>query len=110
MAEAFAAVSDRGIAGYSFNCTMPESVCSAIAGLRPLTDKPIGCYANRIERVPEGWTVDNDLQYIRRNDLTTEYFVHMGRQCVDAGANFIGRCCGIGPEEICALAKALVED
>jgi len=43
VAQAFAAVSDRGIAGYSFNCTTPEAVCSAIAGLRPLTDKPIGC-------------------------------------------------------------------
>ena len=110
VAEAFAAVSDHGIAGYSFNYTTPEAVCSAIADLRPLTDKPIGCYANRIERVPEGWTLDNDLQYIRRNDLTTEYFVHMGRQCVDAGANFIGGCCGIGPAEIRALAEALAED
>lgn len=43
VAQAFAAVSDCGIAGYSFNCTTPEAVCSAIAGLRPLTDKPIGC-------------------------------------------------------------------
>ena len=65
VAQAFAAVSDRDIAGYSFNCTTPEAICSAIAELRPLTGKPIGCYANRIERVPEGWTLDNDLQYIR---------------------------------------------
>ena len=42
-------------------------------GLRDLLDssrrKPIGCYPNRLNKVPEGWTLDNEITTGLRRDL-----------------------------------------
>jgi len=107
IAEAWQKISHLDIAGFMFNCTSPEAIVAALPELKALTDKPLGCYANRMNKVPDGWTLDNEIITGRRTDLTTDYYVDMSMKCVDAGASIIGGCCGIGPPDIRSLASAL---
>jgi S-methylmethionine-dependent homocysteine/selenocysteine methylase len=58
-------------------------------------------------KVPEGWTLDNELYTGRRADVTTDYFVEKCLRAAEAGATIIGGCCGIGPTDIEALTEAL---
>ena len=107
LSEAFEKIAPLDVAGYMLNCTQPEAIEVGLQQLRSLTDKPLGCYANRISEVPAGWTLDNELRTQRRTDLTTDYFVAACFRCIDQGATIIGGCCGIGPEDIMAFSRAL---
>ena len=107
VSQAMAKLAHLPLAGYLFNCTTPEAIQEGLKELRGLTDKPLGCYANRIEQVPQGWTLDNAKVNKRRGDLTTDYFVQTCLDAADAGATIIGGCCGIGPPYIAALSAAL---
>ena len=109
MQSAFDALSQLEIAGFLFNCAFPEAIEAALRELRPLTDKPLGCYPNRTDRIPDGWTLDNDVQLGRRADIDEQYFVAMSQRCIDAGATIVGGCCSIGPTYIKALAEATRE-
>jgi len=104
---AFERVAELNLDGFLFNCTTPEAVLPALETLRGLTKKPIGCYVNRIEKVPEAWTLDNEEQTGRRTDLTQQYYVELSLAAIAAGADIVGGCCGIGPEDIAALAQAV---
>jgi S-methylmethionine-dependent homocysteine/selenocysteine methylase len=109
VASAFAALSQMDIAGYLFNCAFPEAIEAALRELRPLTDKPLGCYPNRTSHIPGEWTLDNDIVLKNRTDVDEQYFVAMSRRCMDAGATIVGGCCSIGPSYIKALAEATSE-
>lgn len=98
------------VTGYMLNCTSPEAIVAGLKELHALTDKPIGCYANRMTKVPEGWTLDNDIEAERRTDISTDYFIDMCVKCSNAGATIIGGCCGIGPADIKALSDKLTTD
>lgn len=104
---AFDRVAPLDLDGFLFNCTTPEAVLPALATLRRLTDKPIGCYVNRIQEVPKAWTLDNEKQTSRRTDLTQQYYVELSLAAIEAGASIVGGCCGIGPEDIAALSAAV---
>ena len=104
--DAFEALADLNLDGYLFNCTHPEAIEAGLEILRGLTDKPTGGYPNRMT-VPDNWTLDNDVQVIPREDLGTELFVSAALRCIDRGATLFGGCCGIGPEDIAALSRAL---
>lgn len=106
VSQAFAKVARLNLAGYLFNCTSPESILAALPELRELTAKPIGGYANRMNRVEPEWSLDNEIYTGRREDLGTEVFVQMCQRFADAGATIIGGCCGIGPADIAALSDA----
>ena len=107
VAAAFERVSSLSLDGFLFNCTTPEAVLPALKELRALTDKPLGCYVNRIAEVPEAWTLDNEHQTHRRTDLTQDHYVQLSLAAIEAGANIVGGCCGIGPEDIAALNRAV---
>ena len=53
--DAVAALAGLEIAGYLFNCTHPEAIEVGLRELRRLTGKPVGCYPNRLNKVPAGW-------------------------------------------------------
>ena len=106
---AFAALAQLDIAGYLFNCAFPEAIEAALHELRPLTDKPLGCYPNRTNRILSDWTLDNDVALGKRADFDEQYFVAMSQRCIDAGATIVGGCCSIGPTYIRALADATRE-
>ena len=105
VAEAFAALADLDIAAFLFNCTHPEAIETGIVELRSLTDKPIGCYPNRLNRVPSGWTLDNEINTGLRRDLSEELYVTSILRSIGSGATIVGGCCGIGPSYIRALAS-----
>ena len=107
IAAALSEVADLNIAGFLFNCTHPEAIEAGLAELRGLTRKPIGCYPNRLNRVPDSWTLDNPLVTGLRQDLPTAAYVLSIQRCVDLGATLVGGCCGIRPKDIQALAQTL---
>ncbi len=107
IAAALTELADLNIAGFLFNCTHPEAIEAGLAELRSLTRKPIGCYPNRLNRVPESWTLDNTLVTGRRQDLPTTAYVLSIQRCVALGATIVGGCCGIRPKDIQALAESL---
>lgn len=95
------------IDAFLFNCTHPEAIEVALAELAPLTDKPLGCYPNRLAVVPEGWTLDNEVVMGGRRDLPRDLYVAAIMRCIDAGATMVGGCCGIGPRDIQAVRERL---
>ncbi len=107
VSEAVARLDGLPIAAFLFNCTHPEAIEAGLAELRPLTDKPIGCYPNRLNRVPDGWALDNNLVTGLRADLPAELYVESIVRCVRLGATIVGGCCGIGPADIAALVERL---
>ena len=105
--QAVAALARLDVEGYLFNCTHPEAIEVGLRELKPLTSKPIGCYPNRLNKVPDGWTLDNEVTTGLRGDLPQHLYVAAMLRCIDAGASIIGGCCGIGPSDIRALAGRL---
>lgn len=103
VAEAYRALADLDVDAFLFNCTHPDAIESAVERIVDLTGKPTGGYPNRFD-VPAGWTLDNELQVDRRLDFGTDQFVASALRCIERGASFVGGCCGIGPEDIAALA------
>ena len=105
--EAVAALSGLDVEGYLFNCTHPEAIEVGLKELKTVTDKPIGCYPNRLNKVPDGWTLDNEITTGLRGDLSEDLYVASILRSIEAGATIVGGCCGIGPSDIRALAKRL---
>ena len=105
--EAFDRLRALPIAAFLFNCTHLEAIEAGLVELRALTDKPIGCYPNRLNRVPEGWALDNNPATGLRADLPAHRYVASILRCVRLGATIVGGCCGIGPADIAALVERL---
>lgn len=106
IAEAFARVKDLPLDALLFNCTHPLAVEAGLKELRALTDKPIGGYANTMNEVPKGWTLDKGTVG-RRADKAPALYAEAAVRWIDAGASYIGGCCGVGPEHIAAIAARL---
>lgn len=103
---AYHALEGLDVAGFMFNCAFPEAIEAALDELRPLTDKPLGCYPNRTDRVDPEWTLDNDVAIEIRSDLHIDAFVAASLRCIGKGASLVGGCCEVGPSYIKALATA----
>lgn len=106
IAEAFARVKDLPLDALLFNCTHPLAVEAGLKELRALTDTPIGGYANTMNEVPEGWTLDTGTVG-RRADKAPDLYAQAAIRWIDAGASYIGGCCGVGPAHIAAIAERL---
>lgn len=105
--DAFDALADLDVDAFLFNCTHPEAIEVGLRELGLLTGKPIGCYPNRLNKVPEGWTLDNEITTGLRGDLPRDIYVSAMLRSIEAGATIVGGCCGIGPSDIRALAVRL---
>ena len=105
--QAVEALAGLAVDGYLFNCTHPEAIEAGLRELKALTAKPIGCYPNRLNKVPEGWTLDNAITTGLRSDLPQHLYVASMLRSIEAGASLVGGCCGIGPADIRALAERL---
>lgn len=104
--DAFHALDDLGLEGFLFNCTHPDAIEAGVEQISRLTDKPTGGYPNRFD-VPAGWTLDSEICVEPRTDFETERFVRAALRCIEHGAQFVGGCCGISPEDIAALSSEL---
>jgi homocysteine S-methyltransferase len=99
--EGVAAVAGRpGVVAVGVNCTPPEHLDELIARIRAATTLPIVVYPNS----GEGW------------DAVARSWAGAGPGRVDAeavrrwralGAELIGGCCRVGPDQIEALAPAM---
>jgi methionine synthase I (cobalamin-dependent) len=88
-ADVIGANCGQGIAGYVAICRR----------LRAATDRPLWIKANAgVPEVIEGQTVWR---------ATPAEFASHGPALIEAGASFLGGCCGTGPAFIAALAQAL---
>ena len=105
--QAVDALAGLAVDGYLFNCTHPEAIEAGLRELKALTTKPLGCYPNRLNKVPDGWTLDNEITTGLRSDLPQHLYVEAMLRSIQAGATMVGGCCGIGPSDIRALAERL---
>lgn len=105
--QAVDALAGLAVDGYLFNCTHPEAIEAGLRELKALTTKPLGCYPNRLNKVPDGWTLDNEITTGLRSDLPQHLYVEAMLRSIRAGATMVGGCCGIGPSDIRALAERL---
>ena len=107
IATAFEKVQGLGIEAFLFNCTHPEAIEAGLVELRKLTDKPVGCYPNRLNAVPKDWALDGVMNTGLRRDLPEDAYVAAILRSIEKGATIVGGCCGIGPGYIKALVDRL---
>jgi methionine synthase I (cobalamin-dependent) len=94
------ALTEAGVDVVGANCGQGIAGYVQIAGrMRNATELPIWIKANA--GLPE--MIDGQVVY----RATPDEFAGYGPALVEAGANFVGGCCGTGPEFIEALVKAL---
>ena len=105
IADAYSAIAEYDVGACLFNCTTPAAITAGLKELRAITDLPIGAYPNQLH-IPEGWTLDNEVA-TGYSAITTDEYVEFARGWRATGATLIGGCCGVGPEYIEALSKAL---
>jgi S-methylmethionine-dependent homocysteine/selenocysteine methylase len=92
-----------------FNCSKPEVMDAAVRTAKTAlegTDIAIGVYANGFGDEDDGVAANETIRAIRP-DLDPPRYVAWARTWVESGATIVGGCCGIGPDHIAALAKAL---
>lgn len=107
--DAAAAVMKLGAEALLFNCSQPEVMLAAVQEAKAVVGDQlhIGVYANAFEPVAEEMNAANDgLDEIRR-DSTPQNYLCWAKEWVEAGADIVGGCCGIGPEHIQELARFL---
>ncbi|NLB35645.1 MAG: dihydropteroate synthase, partial [Elusimicrobia bacterium] len=81
------------------NCSFgPEKLAEVVASMRQVTQKPLIAQANAGLPI----IVDGATEY----PLNPEDYARLTRKMVDAGASYIGGCCGTTPEHI---ARLLIE-
>ncbi len=100
LADFARAAAAAGATAVGINCAAgPRALLPVIARLAqvsslPVVARPNAGFPTRVDGVP-------------RYHLRPEYLVTQARAYVAAGASLVGGCCGVGPEHIAALAKAL---
>lgn len=92
-----------------FNCSKPEAMDAAVRSAKHAlagADVAIGVYANGFGDEDDGVAANEVIRAIRP-DLDPPRYLAWAQAWVESGATIIGGCCGIGPQHIAALAKAL---
>ena len=104
IAEAIAVGQDAaGLVAIGVNCTAPRHLPTLLASAAATTDLPLIAYPNRGDRwdpASRRWVADPGDGF----DPAA-----VAALAADAGAGWIGGCCGTGPADIAALARALAE-
>ncbi|WP_188991655.1 homocysteine S-methyltransferase [Saccharopolyspora thermophila] len=101
LAEAFAvAAGSAEIIAVGVNCSAPDDVLAAVEIARAATGKPAVAYPNSGEQWDAG-----QRRWQGRSRLSAE----QAKRWRDAGAQLIGGCCRVRPEDISAVAEALAE-
>ncbi|GIV01507.1 MAG: bifunctional homocysteine S-methyltransferase/methylenetetrahydrofolate reductase [Fimbriimonadales bacterium] len=91
-----------GVDAIGANCVVgPQRMFEIVRWMSQAGETPI--FAMPTPGLPQ--TVGKQVVY----DTTPEYFGQAAARLVEAGANVVGGCCGIGPEHIRALREAIGE-
>lgn len=104
--ELVAAMAEFRVDAFLFNCCSVEAISAALPIIRQLTDRPIGAYANAFGRMPEKYVMGQTGLGLR-DDLSAEEYLALAKNWRDMGATIIGGCCGIGPDHIALMNRAL---
>lgn len=89
-----------GADAVGMNCsTGPDEMVALVEQMKKYANVPI--FAKPNAGMPE--LVDGKSVYL----MTPEHFAECGKKLVDAGASFVGGCCGSNPDHIAALKNAV---
>jgi len=92
---------EMGIGALAINCLPPDHVTGMLAWLRDFTDLPLGVYPNLGYLSADGWRHEAGVGAAEYAELALRWR--------EEGAQIVGGCCGVGPEQI-AAARAALED
>ncbi|MGI8781706.1 MAG: homocysteine S-methyltransferase family protein, partial [Solirubrobacteraceae bacterium] len=92
-------VEEIGVAALLVNCIPPDHVDGMVSYLRDFTDLPLGAYPNLGYLTNDGWRQDPG--------VPAEEYASMALRWREEGAQIVGGCCGVGPEQIAAARTAL---
>ncbi len=99
LADAFAVAGSAGaVFAVGVNCCTPSDVQPAVALAAEVTGKPAIAYPNSGEE----WEAAN-----RHWDGAPSYDVGLATSWTEAGADYVGGCCRVGPQTITALAATV---
>jgi S-methylmethionine-dependent homocysteine/selenocysteine methylase/SAM-dependent methyltransferase len=90
---------ELGVGALLLGCIPPDHVDGMLSHLGEFTDLPLGVHPNLGYLTSDGWHVDGDAG-------PTE-FARMAVRWREEGAQLIGGCCGVGPDQIGAARAAL---
>lgn len=112
VADAVNAMLKLGAAAVMFNCSQPEVMEAAVKVARAELDRAgsparLGVYANAFEASHGEMRAANDGLDEIRKDTTPPNYLCWAQDWVNAGADMVGGCCGIGPEHIAELSAKL---
>lgn len=101
LADALEDLPLRNVSLISIMHTQVEDTVPALREIRERWDGPLGAYPHRGEFVMPNW------QFI--DTISPEDFAAEAQTWIEAGAQVVGGCCGIGPEHIRELSRQLGE-
>ncbi len=90
---------EMGIGALAINCLPPDHVTGMLAWLRDFTDLPLGVYPNLGYLSAAGWR--------HEAGVSGDEYAELALRWREEGAQIIGGCCGVGPEQIAAARAAL---
>ncbi len=101
-------LADYPVAAVLANCSVPEAMAAAMAGLKPF-GLPFGAYANGFTHISGNFLKDASTvkELTHRHDLTPEKYAEFALEWVAMGATIVGGCCEVGPAHIRHLAERL---
>lgn len=91
------------------NCSQPEAISAALPRLRSrvLASTLTGAYANGFRTVKSTSGVEGSTLSEYREDLSPERYAELCLGWATDGSTIFGGCCGVFPEHIAAVARAL---
>ncbi len=108
VSEAVPVAQEGGAAAILINCSTPEAIPAALAGLAG-TELPMGAYANGFEQISDGFLDDKPTvdALTLRHDFTPALYADHVMSWVASGATIVGGCCEVGPAHIAEIANRL---
>ena len=90
---------EMGVGALAINCLPPDHVTGMLAWLRDFTDLPLGVYPNLGYLSAAGWR--------HEAGVGGAEYARLALRWREEGAQIVGGCCGVGPEQIAAARGAL---
>jgi S-methylmethionine-dependent homocysteine/selenocysteine methylase/SAM-dependent methyltransferase len=92
---------EMGVGALAINCLPPDHVTGMLAWLRDFTDLPLGVYPNLGYLSAAGWRAEAG--------VGPDEYAALALRWRAEGAQIVGGCCGVGPEQIEAARAALAD-
>jgi len=108
LSEAVNAVAELGAEAVTVNCSMPETVTSAMPALTKFFPK-VGGYANGFQSIAALEAGGTTTGLKARQDLSPAAYAQYALGWAQLGAQIIGGCCEVGPDHIAAVGKTLTD-